>query len=352
VARLRFGFVGAGEVAVASSAAIADTTNATIVGVYDARPDLAEDLAARSAARIVASMDELLTADDIDAVYLCVPHFLHREMAVRAAEARKHVFIEKPMGVSPADALAIEEACRHARVACGVAFVVRESPAYRAAREVVSSGAIGAVTGFRITFIADKPASYWSGGWSGRVQDDWRASWSKAGGGVLLMNTIHDLDAILWIAGLDVERVAGAISTTGSPADVEDTAVALLTCRGGALGSVEALAALPGSEAPSSRWVNRVYGTHGQLLLPSPWGDEGYALFTRGSARWSEVRPDPAGDARTRAFAAFAAAVLAGAPPPVGAVDGIRASRIVHAIYEAARRATVVEVPPTDDGAG
>ncbi len=341
---LRFGFVGAGEVAVASAEAVREAPDAVLIAVFDVRADLAEDLAARSGGRAVVSLDDVLAAPDVDAIYICVPHFLHRDTAVRAAAAGKHVFVEKPMGVAPADAEAIVEACRDHGVACGVAFIVRETPAYHEAHDIVASGAIGDVTGFRITYRGDKPASYWTGGWSGRAAGDWRTSWSRAGGGVLLMNAIHDLDAILWITGLDVERVQGVIATTGGPVEVEDTALAILCCTGGALGSIEALAAVPGSEGPSPRWVNRIYGTQGQILLPTPWGDDDLALFTRRSGAWMEVAPKWRADARTLAFQAFAEAVLAGAEPPVSGADGVRASRLVHAVYEAARRGAVVDV--------
>lgn len=345
---LRFGFVGAGEIAVASAEAVREASNASLVAVFDARADLADDLALRFGGRTSASLDDVLASPDVDAVYICVPHFLHRDTAILAAVAGKHVFVEKPMGVAPADAEAIVEACRHHGVACGVAFIVREAPAYRKARDIVTAGAIGDVTGFSITYRGDKPASYWTGGWSGRATGDWRMSWSKAGGGVLLMNTIHDLDAILWITGLDVERVQGVIATTASgPVEVEDTALAILGCAGGALGSIEALAAVPGSGGPSGRWVNRIYGTQGQILLPTPWGEDGLALFTRSSGEWMEVAPERRGDARALAFEAFAEAVLAGVEPPVPGADGVRASRLVHAVYEAARRGAVLDVRVT-----
>ena len=343
--RLRFGFVGAGEIAVESAAAVTGSSNAALTAVFDVRPELAEDLAGRSGGRAVPSLEAVLEAPDVDAVYVCVPHALHRPTAIKAAEAGRHVFVEKPMGVSPADAEAIVESCRRHGVACGVPFIVREAPAYRAARELVGTGTIGEVTGFRISFRADKPASYWSGGWSGRASDDWRATWSGAGGGVLLMNTIHDLDAILWITRLEVERVQAAIATTGSPAEVEDTGLVILTCAGGTLGSIEALTALPGGEGSTGRWVNRVHGTMGQLLLPSPWTEDGLSVFTRGSDRWTDVEPERLGHPRLRTLEAFAAAGGAGVAPPIGGDDGVRASRLVHAMYEAARGGTAVEVP-------
>lgn len=341
--RLGFGFVGAGEIAVGSAAAVSGSSNASLVAVFDVRPQLAEDLAERWGGTAVASLDALLAAPGVDAVYVCVPHFLHRDTAIRAAAAGKHVFVEKPMGVSPQDADAIVDACRRHAVACGVPFIAREVPAYRAARDLIGSRTIGEITGFRISFRADKPASYWRGGWSGRAPGGWRSTRAEAGGGVLLMNTIHDLDAILWITGLEVERVHAAISTSGASMEVEDTGLVILTCASGALGSIEALATLPGGEPASARWANRIYGTEGQILLPSPWTVDGLAMFTR-TAGWTELELEPLADPRRRAFEGFAAAVLAGSEPPIGGADGIRASRLVHAMYEAARRGAVVVV--------
>jgi predicted dehydrogenase len=341
---LRFGFVGAGEIALASADAVRAAPNADLVAVFDVRADLAEDLAGRFGGRAVASLDEVLDATDVDAVYVCVPHFLHRDTAIRAAVAGKHVFIEKPMGTVPDDAEAIGRACRDHGVACGVALVVREAPAYHAAGEIVGSGVIGDVTGFRITYRGDKPASYWTGGWSGRASGDWRMGWSTAGGGVLLMNAIHDLDAILWITGLEVDRVQGAIATVGGMGEVEDTALAILACTSGALGSIEALASVPGSDGPAVRWINRIYGVEGQILLPTPWGEEGLALFTRRSGEWTEPAPQRRGEPRALAFERFAEAVLAGAEPPVSCVDGVRVATLVHAVYDAARRGTTIDV--------
>jgi predicted dehydrogenase len=342
---LRFGFVGAGEVGVESAAAVRDARSASLVAVFDVDHGLATDLADRFGGRVTASLDDLLADPAVDVVYVCLPHHLHRETAVRAATAGKHVFVEKPMGVTVADAQTIVNACEAFGVACGVPFVAREAAAYSAARDLVASGAIGDATGFHITYRSDKPASYWTGGWSGRAAGDWRMHWSTAGGGVLIMNAIHDLDAVLWITGLEIERVHGSIATTAGPAEVEDVVLAILECPGGELGSIEGLAALPGGEGPGIRWINRIHGTDGQILLPSPWVTDGLALFRRADGAWIEVPPDVRrGDARARAFERFATAVLAGDDPPVPGRHGVRASRIVHAIYSAARSGGPVEL--------
>lgn len=336
--QLRFGFIGAGEIAVASAEAIRGSQAAAFERVFDTQPALAAQLAAAHGGRAAETVDELLADPAVDVVYICTPHMLHRELAERAAAAGKHVFVEKPLGVSPADAAAIVAACRRHGVACGVPFIVRYAPAYREARRLVESGAIGRVTGFRITYRGDKPASYWSGGYSGRAQGDWRQRWATAGGGVLIMNTIHDLDALLWITGLAVEQAQGVFQNTGSPGEVEDVGLAILGCAGGALGSIEALAALPGGAGPTRLWVNRVYGSAGQIVLPSPWGADPLLVYTRADAAWREIAFEGAEDARRLAFADFAAAVLAGRPAPIPGEAGLLAATVIHAIYESGRQ--------------
>jgi UDP-N-acetyl-2-amino-2-deoxyglucuronate dehydrogenase len=343
--RLAFGFIGAGEVAVASAEAVRDSDVASLARVVDARPDLAEDLAATYGGRPSPSVDALLADPAVDAVYICVPHLLHREVALAAAAAGKHVLVEKPMGVTPDDAKAIVDACRRAGVACGVPFVARHAPSYREAHALVGEGAIGDVTGFRITFRDDKSPSYWTSGLTGRVQSDWRQSVTQAGGGVALMNTIHDLDAILWISRLEIDHVEGVTAGLAGPGDVEDLALAIFTCSGGELGSLEAGTSFPGGRGPQERWVNRVYGTRGQILLSSPWESQTLAVFSRDAGAWREVVPESMGDPRRLAFEGFAGAVLAGTAVPISGEDGLRASLIVHALYEAARCGERVSVP-------
>ncbi len=345
--QLGFGFVGAGEIAVASAKAVSGAANAILARVFDTRADLAEDLAAISGSRTAASIEEILADPAVDAVYICVPHFLHRDIALQAAAAGRHVLIEKPMGVTPADAQSIVDACRHSHVACGVPFIARYTPAYHEAYRLVQSGTIGDILGFRLTYRDDKPRSYWSGGYSGRSTSNWRRTREGAGGGVMIMNTIHDLDAMLWITGLQVEQVQGVVATLNSPGEVEDVALAVFSCTGGALGSLEAHSAIAGGEGPGPCWINRIYGKEGQILLPSPWGIDPLALFTRASGQWQEIAPAAVADARQLAFDDFALAVLMGSPVPIPGEAGVIASSVIHAVYDAAQRGerTTVQLP-------
>src|SRR5687767_14944241 len=106
----------------------------------DARADLAGDLVNSYGGLPAGSVGELLADPLVEAVYLATPHYLHRPLAIEAARAGKHVLVEKPMGVSPADAQAILDTCREYGVACGVPFIVRYSAAYAEARRLVQAG--------------------------------------------------------------------------------------------------------------------------------------------------------------------------------------------------------------------
>jgi predicted dehydrogenase len=110
------------------------------------------------------------------------------------------------------------------------------------------------------------------------------------------------------------------------------------------MGSLEALAALPGGQGPSHPWINRIYGRQGQILLPTPWGTGPLALFTRETGQWQEITPEATADARQLVFDEFAAAVLAGSPVPIPGEAGVKASSVIHAVYESARGGAPVAV--------
>ncbi|HKC74473.1 MAG TPA: Gfo/Idh/MocA family oxidoreductase [Chloroflexota bacterium] len=128
------------------------------------------------------------------AVYIAVPHDLHAPLTIQAAQAGKHVLCEKPIAATLADADRMIAACERADVFLSVAFDAQIMPAMQKVRDLIATGAIGEVIGTRIVALIDKHASYWSSGWTGRVTAAWRISKEKAGGGVLIMKCMHDVN--------------------------------------------------------------------------------------------------------------------------------------------------------------
>jgi predicted dehydrogenase len=204
----------------------------------------------------------------------------------------------------------------------------------------------------RIQTLIDKPLSYWQAGYAGRSRSPWRGRRAQAGGGVVLMNASHLLDAVWHLTRLAVTRVAGEAGTLLAPADVEveDIAVATMRFENGALGSLIAGAHLAGAREGDEYFD--LYGSGGQMRLPDPYTDGPLRVFLREAWRdlpageWVEVRGAPA-PVHQRAVEDFARAVQAGQPAPISGHDARRVLATVLALYASAAegRAISLEEP-------
>jgi predicted dehydrogenase len=326
--------IGCGEIAVRTAAAIALSRFARHAMVMDARADLARNLGETHGVAWTDRAEDLLANPAVDAVYVAVPHDLHAPLAMQAVAAGKHVLVEKPIATTLADADAMIAAARANEVHLSVNFVAQVDPFYRTARELVAGGAIGKVVGTHIVYRNNKQASYWTGGFSGRVQSDWRVSKARSGGGVLIMNVIHDLNTMRYVTGLEVDRVHAEYDTFATPVEVEDYIA--VTCRydNGAIGTIEAGTALAGSDP--LRDVDRIYGTTGQILLgPSlrVYPSEPAAGLTAGEWQILPIAPLGADEQQVAMVDGFAGPILAGGEPAVSAEDGRAALATILAAY-------------------
>jgi predicted dehydrogenase len=335
--------IGCGEIAVRTAAGIAASRHARHVMVMDVNAGIAEDLGTTYGVPWTTDVKVLLANPAVDAVYIAVPHSLHAPLAMQALEAGKHVLVEKPIATTLEDTAAMIAAGQRANRILSVAFDAQVNPESQHLRQLIANGAIGTVTGTRIVYRSDKPASYWQSGFTGRVQTDWRGSKRTAGGGVLVMNTIHDLNTIRYITGLEVTRIAAEIDTFATPVEVEDYVSATYRYDNGAIGSLEAGSALAGKDPSGER--NRIYGDTGQILLTSP-----VRIFqrgTNGTGEWRDLPPreETREQGRARIVDGFATAVLTGTTPPVTGADGWAALATALAAYQAAEEQRSIEVP-------
>jgi predicted dehydrogenase len=150
-----------------------------LVAVADEVPGRAEEAAARYGFATASRDWREVTADPrVRAVSITAPNFLHREIGTAMAEAGKHIWIEKPVGLTAADARAVAEAAAKAGVQGTVGFNYRNAPAVAAARELIRSGEIGAVTHARIRLLSDYAAHP-----EGALT--WRYERGRGGSGVL-----------------------------------------------------------------------------------------------------------------------------------------------------------------------
>lgn len=346
MAKIRFGIIGCGSAAVPVCEAMAASSVAVLARVHDVDLNLARDLGERYGVPYTTQLSELLSDPALTAVYVAVPHYLLYSLAKQTLEAGKHALVEKPLALTlvQADELIALAEARH--LALGVFYELRHVPAFIRARALVQAGALGDLIAVRLQTLINKAANYWEVGYSGRSANPWRGEKAKAGGGVVLMNTSHLLDAVHFITGLNVVSVSAEIGTLVAPVEVEDMAVAALRFNNGALGSLMAGAHIAGAKG-AERFD--LIGTQGQLQLPDPYGSDSWQVFLR--QPWDDIPanvwqtlPGAKAPVYAEAVEAFARAVQNGEPAPTSGQDARQTLATVLALYQSAEEKRAINV--------
>lgn len=342
---VRFGVIGCGEISLQTCQGIAAARNASIAMFMDKDEALLKDLQEVFSVPATIDVEDVLRNPEVDAVYIATPHYLHAPLGIRAAEAGKHVLVEKPITTNLADADALIAACEKNGVKLGVAYLAQVDAAMAQARDLVRAGVLGEIIATRLVAVARKPDSYWHGGYTGRSKSEWRTSRQQAGGGILIMNLIHDLNTVRWVTGLEVTRVYAEYGTLATPVEVEDTIAATMRYANGAIGVLQGGSAMPGGtyqDAPG----DRIYGTKGQLILgPKPMIYLEEPMEGSVPRMWQDLTyVGPRGD-RQRIIEGFAAAVLNDTEPPATGLDGRKALEIAVAAYRSGELGQPVELP-------
>lgn len=340
------GVVGCGGAASELARAINALPDVFVAAAYDRVRPHAAQLVDQFGGSVSDSLDTLLADPAVDIVYIGLPHNLLASTAELALTARRHVLVEKPMALDTDTVRALRQLARAQDRVLGVVFELREVAAFREARRLVTAGAIGTVRAVRITTVIDKPSGYWQSGPQGTVADSWRASSARAGGGVVLMNSIHQLDLVRYLTGLSFVRATAEVATLVAPVEVEDAAAAALRLSNGAVVSLVASAHSPGAAGEERIAID---GTGGRLDLPHPFGPEPLRLFLREAWRrlpageWVDLMVPPV-DSHVELLRGFVDAVRSGAGPPAGADDAEAALATVLAIYRSARTGQAVDI--------
>jgi UDP-N-acetyl-2-amino-2-deoxyglucuronate dehydrogenase len=341
---LGIALVGCGGAARDVADAVDAMDGARIVATYDSEQARATDLAGPRGATAHRTLAELLADPAADVVYVGLPHDMLAPVTRQVLIAGRHVLAEKPLALEATTARELAALARERSRVLAVLFEFRASDPVLEARRLVAAGAIGAVRAVRIRTVIDKPASYWASGPAGVVVDGWRASLARAGGGVVLMNAIHQLDVLRFTTRLPVVRAVADIANLHAPVEVEDTAGAILRLEGGALVTVAAAAHSPGAQLEERIEID---GEHGRLDLPDPYGSRRLRVYARGRSDdldgWTTAG-GPAGPSHRAYLDAFVAAVRTGGVPPADGDDAAAALEVVQAIYAAARSGSAVEL--------
>jgi len=332
--RLGMALIGCGEIALDNARAIDASPLAELRVAMDIDEGLARDMARRYGAEATAEVSAIWKRDDIDTVFISVPHHLHAPLTIEAARHGKHVIVEKPMATTVEEAEAMIDACRRAGVELGVCYAHRYLPYVQRAKSLIDRGAIGRLLGVHLVHLLDKPPSYWSRGRTGRVTSDWRRTRATSGGGVLVFNLVHYLDLIHYLTGLSVTEAFGVHTTADSPTETEDTISVSLRLGEDLVANVLGASCVRG--ATQQHQQLRIWGTEGHLNVAEPF--QVYSLHDVDGllpGAWHDLGEWEWGIERREYVTRFASAVFENRRPEVGGDEGLAVQRVVAAIYAA-----------------
>lgn len=341
--------VGCGMIARFHARALAEVLNTRIVALVSRNLDNARRLAQSEGLRcdLYTELVPVLQRPDVHVVVVTTPSGAHLEPAVAAAEAGKHVVVEKPLEITLERCDRIIQACDRNGVQLCTIFPSRFSDANQLLKQAIETGRFGRLTLGETTCKWWRPQSYYDeGGWKGTKALD--------GGGALMNQAIHNVDLLGWLMG-PVTHVCGFTATLAHERiEVEDTAVACLRFANGALGVIEATT----SVHPGWPKTIAVHGDRGTVVIEqddilrwelTPETDEDRALKARFAHRTgaSGGASNPAAishQGHARQLADFVRALQTGTKPLVDGREGRKAVAIILAIYESMTTGRTVQL--------
>lgn len=305
-----------------------------LAGVCDVNEERAREMAGTYGADFYTSdYAALLRREDVDVITLCVPHDLHRDMAVAAAKAGKHVLVEKPLAMTLAQADDIIAAAKENNVKLMTGHNMRYLGQHAAAKALIDQDVIGK------PYLLTATVHVYShtGGF--------RTILKHMGGGTLIDSGVHRFDLIRWIMG-DVKRVYGKTGRfLNFQMEGEDTAVVVLEFESGAIGTF------------SCSWVAKAYQHEETLQVFGPKG----SVMATYYAQTLEVRSDTPpenwqehskfvysisqADSMRMELADFARAIQNDTTPPITGEDGRKSLELTLATYRASETGQPVDLP-------
>jgi UDP-N-acetyl-2-amino-2-deoxyglucuronate dehydrogenase len=226
----RVGVVGCGRISKNHFDAIRKVDGLTLAAVADADAERARTAGEQLGVPWFKSLDEMLASTDLDIVTVCTPSGMHAAQGAAAARAGKHVVTEKPMAISLAQADELVKACDDAGVQLFVVKQNRLNPPIQLLKRAIDKGRFGRIYLANVTVRWQRPQEYYDA-------EPWRGTW-EFDGGAIMNQASHYVDLIQWFVG-PVESVMAKTATQARRIEAEDSGVAILKFRSGALGVIE-----------------------------------------------------------------------------------------------------------------
>ena len=336
--KLRWGVIGAGGIADRRTIPVMMlANNAELIAVMEINMELAEKSRAKWGCKRAYDSEAALLADpEIDAVYIASPVVLHAKQAMMAADAGKHILIEKPLAMTSEEGQKVVDYCESKGVKIAAGLMMRFGAYVMAMKQAIADGKIGRpVSGFS-QFTC----------WYPDMPGNWRQSKKNGGGGAMMDMGVHCIDLIRYVTGQNVRQVAAMHDTLTFHYDVEDSSTLIMRLENGALATVQSNFNIPDE---ASLWRLEFFGTRGRLagngVIGQVDGGSVDALFLRDvggydagqshESRAAKTHLDVEfGNAYAREVESFCLSILNDAPLEVPAEEAVIAQKIIEAAYQ------------------
>jgi 1,5-anhydro-D-fructose reductase (1,5-anhydro-D-mannitol-forming) len=283
-------------------------------------------------AKSVTTLDEIVNDPEVDAVYISTTNELHREQALAAAKAGKHILCEKPLAMSLDDARAMVQAAKDAGVVMATNHHLRNAATHRAMQEAIAAGRIGKPLSARVFHAVYLPPHL----------QGWRLDRPEAGGGVILDITVHDADTLRFVLGEDpVEAIAFSQAGGMGKAGLEDAVMGVLRFKSGLIAQFH-----DGFTTKFAETGFEVHGTEGSLIGRNVMTQRAIGTVTLRDASGEQELPLDHSNLYETALTAFHAAVAGKGKPNATGEDGVWSLATGLAVAEAARTGRTVGIEP------
>jgi predicted dehydrogenase len=329
LAKLSFAHVHAGDYARQIDA----SPDAELVAVWDEEPARGRREAEKRGVPFFERLEDLLAEERVRGVVVDTPTALHPRVLIAAADAGKHIFTEKALTITTADADEVAAAVRRAGVKFMISLPSRVRPEILFAKRVVDDGLLGAVTTMRARIAHSAALDRWFGRGEDHGGSAWFGDEAAAGGGAFFDLGCHRVDVMRWLLGEPASVVARNNNVSGSY-PIDDNMVAVVEFKNRALGILDV------------SWVHRagpnpleIYGTEGFLSIDLGAGPRVWLESTRLEANGIKgaIAPSNLPPALPMPMSQWIAAIKDGTPMTIDLQDGWNLTQLLEGCYTAAR---------------
>ncbi len=328
---IRVGIVGCGNIFPMHGYSVDKLDCAELIAVSDIKEERAQNKAKDLGCGYYTDYKEMIDKEKLDVVHICTPHYMHAPIAIYAAKNKANVLTEKPMSIKLEDAEEMVEVAKANDVTLGVIFQNRYNQGSKLIKETLESGELGKIISGKLSVTWDRSDEYYT-------RSDWKGTWDKEGGGVIIDQAIHTMDLMRWFIDSDIEYVDANISNRAHEIiEVEDSAEGVIKYKNGVVTGFYAINYY-GYDAPVEI---ELYCQNGIAKMV---GDKGIVTFKNGKTMTAEADPHEVfnyGDVKSywgvshvKQIKNYYESILSGKKPDITGEEAYKTQKMICAIYD------------------